>query len=614
MSSQHLETIKGEISVKTENILPIIKKWLYSEHEIFLRELVSNAFDAIEKRKKIAEMEKQSGPNGVINIEIKAESKQLIIHDNGLGMTAEEIQKYINQIAFSGAEDFVSHYMNKDEKSQIIGHFGLGFYSAFMVSDKVEINTLSWKPQSKPALWSCDGSTQFTITDSDKKEIGTDIVLYINDENKQYLEEETIKNLIVKYANFLPVEIQVNGKKVNDQHPLWIKQPIDVKDEEYTEFYNKLFPFSEPPLFWIHLNVDYPFTLKGILFFPRLQHELDSAKGQVKLYCQQVFVSDNLKEVLPEFLNLLRGAIDCPDIPLNVSRSYLQNDPYVKKISNHIVKKVGDKLNELYNKDKASYEKYWEDIHPFIKYGMMTNDDFYQKVKDIVIYQSSLGYATSIPEYLERNEDKNSNIVLYSTDKETQSSTIALLIEHGQEVVYLNALIDAHFISFLESKDPTIKYQSVNAALSDHLVDTEKKSQIIDPADNKTVSDKLLDVFTQALKDKKVKIEVKNLKAENVSALMMESEQIKRLKAMTHMMQRGPQTLFEDLTLVVNSNNTIIDHIQTLSKISGNEDKVNRLCEEVYDLALLSHRPLNGEEIKKFISRTHELLSQTHKS
>ena len=374
--------VTGEISIHTQNIFPIIKKWLYSDHEIFLRELVSNGLDAITKLSQLAVKEGLSDiPSPKIDITVDKDKKTVTISDTGLGMDATEVEKYITQIAFSSAEEFVEKFKDQDEKNQIIGHFGLGFYSAFMVADLVEIRSKSYKKDATPILWSCNGDTKYTVTESDRNEVGTDIILHISDDQKDFLEEEKIKGLVQKYTNFLPVEIFVNGTKANDENPLWVKAPTEVKEEDYKSFYQKMFPMNQEPLFWIHLNVDYPFNLKGILYFPKVMHELDSNKGQVKLFCKQVFVSDNVNDVIPEFLTLLQGAIDCPEIPLNVSRSYLQNDPYVQKISKHIIKKVADKLNELYKKDKANFETIWSDISPFIKYGILQNDDFYTKSK-----------------------------------------------------------------------------------------------------------------------------------------------------------------------------------------------------------------------------------------
>ena len=506
MSKKTKATIKGNISIHTENIFPIIKKWLYSDHEIFLRELVSNGFDAITKLQKIAVKENVADiPSPKINIQVDTEKKTVTFSDTGLGMDAEEVTKYITEIAFSSAEEFIEKFKDKDEKNQIIGHFGLGFYSSFMVSNLVEIKSKSYKKDATAILWSCDGSTSYTITESDRKEIGTDVILHINEENKSFLEEAKITELAQKYTNFLPVEIQVNGKKVNDESPLWTKAPNEVSEEEYKEFYKKLFPFNAEPLFWIHLNVDYPFNLKGILYFPKVMHELDATKGQVKLFCKQVFVSDNANDVIPEFLTLLQGAIDCPEIPLNVSRSYLQNDPYVQKISKHIIKKVADKLNEMAKKDNGNFETIWNDISPFIKYGMMQNDDFYSKVKDIIIFESSTGHKTNIPDYLDRNKEKSKDKVLYCADKEGQNTYITMCKEQGLEVLFLHALIDTHFIQFLESKDTNIKYVSVDSELSDTLIEENQPTQVVDK-DNKTSDDKLLDIFKTSLNDDKLKI------------------------------------------------------------------------------------------------------------
>lgn len=602
----------GEISIHTENILPIIKKWLYSEKEIFLRELISNAFDAINKLKKISIKEGRSELHreGKINIQFDESAKTVTISDNGLGLTADEIEKYINQIAFSGAEDFMKKYKSEDEKNQIIGHFGLGFYSAFMVADLVEINSLSYQEGATAVKWSCDGSTQYHIQSSERAEIGTDIILHINSENTEFLNEYKLTELIKKYANFLPIEIAVNDKKVNDQNPLWVKHSNEVKAEEYDEFYQKLFPFSEPALFSIHLNVDYPFNLKGILYFPKLMHELDGSKGQVKLFCQQVFVTDNAKEILPEFLTLLRGAIDCPDIPLNVSRSYLQNDPYVQKISNHIVKKVADKLLDLYKNDLNNFEKYWEDIHPFIKFGMMTNQDFYDKVKDIVLFKSTNGFNTSIKDYLERNKEKLVDTVLYCADKATQSTYLKLCKDQGLEVIFLNSVIDNHFIQFLESKDTQIKYQSIDANLSEHLIDKERESKIVDPTDNKTAQDKLTDIFKNALKNDKLKIKIESLKADDIPAIILESEYIKRLKNMSMMMKNNTAPMFDDYTLVINSNNPVIKNILTMHQGIHNPDMIALLCQHIYDLAMMGQKQLSGEQMHEFMHRSTQILTE----
>ena len=600
--------ISGDISIHSENILPVIKKYLYSENEIFVRELISNGFDAITKLKKIATQEAiENIPEDFkINVTIDEKKKTITFSDNGVGLDAEEVQKYINQVAFSGATDFIEKYKDKDEAENIIGHFGLGFYSSFIVSENVEIESLSYKEKSTSILWSCDGSTQFKLVEGKRKTVGTDIILHVSEESKDYLSEMKITELVQKYANFLPIEIQVNGKKVNHENPLWNKQPKDVKEEEYKEFYKTLFPYNAEPLFWIHLNVDYPFNLKGILYFPKILHELDANKGNVKLFCQQVFVTDDAKAVVPEFLTLLQGAIDCPDIPLNVSRSYLQNDPYVRKISSHIVKKVADKLNELYKKDKSNFESFWTDIHHFIKYGMMEQADFYEKVKDIVIFPSSLGYNTSIPEYLERNKEKLEKKVLYCTNKDEQASYVNLCKKQDLEVIFLQSLIDTHFIQFLESKNSDIKYTAIDSELSDHLVDNTK-TDIVDK-DNKTNKEKLEQLFKANLNNDKLKVDVKSLKTDSVPAIILESEQTKRMKQMSALMKGSQMPIFDDYTVVINENNALVKKVLNLNQFETKQEKVKLLCEHIYDLALMGNKPLDGDKMQAFLNRSVTLL------
>ena len=609
MSSKTVK-IDGEISIHTENILPIIKKWLYSENEIFVRELISNAFDATVKLQRVKKIDgiENLPEAGQIQVLVNETEKTITFKDNGIGMDADEVQKYINQIAFSGAEEFVEKYKNKDEDSQIIGHFGLGFYSSFIVSEKVEIVSLSYKKDAQAIHWSCDGSTHFSIKESDKKDVGTEIVLHIGEENKAYLSESKLEELVKKYSNFLPVEIKVGDKVCNDHNPLWIEQPKNVKEDAYKEFYQKLFPYNPDPLFWIHLNVDYPFNLKGILYFPKLKHELDSSKGRIKLFCNQVFVTDEAKDVVPEFLTLLQGAIDCPDIPLNVSRSYLQNDPYVRKISKHIVKKISDKLNELYKKDLDQYKTYWEDIHPFIKYGMMNDSDFYEKVKDIVLFPSSTGESTSISAYLERNKEKMENKVLYCNDKDIQAGYINLCKEQGLEVLFVHSLIDTHFIQFLESKNTEIKYVSVDTEISSLLKEDNADAKVVDPKDNKTQDDKLADLFKTILKKETLKVESESLKNEAVPALLVQSEQSRRMKQMSQMMGQGaslPQ--FDEYTLVLNTKNPVIKQILKL-KDADKQATVDKLCRQVYDLALMNQTALTGDDLQSFIKRSNELL------
>ncbi|MBG91012.1 MAG: molecular chaperone HtpG [Actinobacteria bacterium] len=603
--------ISGDISIHSENILPIIKKWLYSENEIFVRELISNSFDAITKRSKIAIKESlDPAPDaGKIKVSIDKDKRTVTISDNGLGMDQDDIQTYINQIAFSGAEDFIKKYKDKDDQNQIIGHFGLGFYSSFIVSDLVEIQSLSYKKGAKPVKWTCDGSTQFKLVSGSRKTVGTDVILHLNKDSDSYVTTDKIKTLIQKYANFLPVEITYNDEVVNDHNPIWLSQPKDVDADTYKEFYKKLFPYNQEPLFWIHLNVDYPFNLQGVLYFPKIIHELDANKGQIKLFCQQVFVTDEAKDVVPEFLTLLQGAIDCPDIPLNVSRSYLQNDPYVRKISEHIVKKVADKLNELYKKERESFEQSWEDIHPFIKYGMMNNDKFYDKVKDIVIFKSSSDKSTTISEYLERNKSAHENKVIYCSDEEAHASYVALCKEQGLEVIFLSAVIDSHFIQFLESKNTDVKFVSVDTEITDHLVDESKdEAQKVDPKDNQTDSDRTEELFKSMLKNDLLKFKAQALKNKETPAILVQEEQSRRLKQMTAMMGASGMPDMDNYTMVLNLNNPIIQKIGTLSK-RLKSDQTQALCEYIYDLAQMGQKPLTGEKLQAFMGRSQSILS-----
>ncbi|MGE4170699.1 MAG: molecular chaperone HtpG [Candidatus Margulisiibacteriota bacterium] len=595
--------ITGDISIHTQNIFPIIKKWLYSEHEIFMRELVSNAHDAITKRRQIAVHEQWPlPPEGHIDIQLNEAEKTITLSDNGLGMDAEDIQQYINQIAFSGAEDFVKKYQNNQENPDIIGHFGLGFYSAFMVADVVEIISKSHKEGATAVKWRCDGSTSFEITDAHRAEVGTDIVLHVlNPENEGFLKPEKLKELVQKYANFLPVRITVGGETANDQNPLWMKSPQEVTDEQYKAFYQTLFPFSQEPLFWIHLNVDYPFNLKGILYFPKLAHELDSAKGKIKLFCQQVFVTDTAKDIVPDFLTVLQGAIDCPNIPLNVSRSYLQNDPEVQKIAKHIVKKVADKLAELFKSDRAAFESYWKDIHPFIKFGMMQNDDFYQKTKDLVVFNSTAEAMTTVAEYQARNQEQLDKKVLYSTDKDAQASYIQLCKDQGLEVVFLEAVIDSHFIQFLEGKQDGLKFVSVDTQLADHLMDTKADDEA-----TKAKTAEIETLFKSVLGDMQLRVEP--LKNQTVSAMMLQDETMKRFKEMSVLMQRNTGSDFMLQTLVINQNSPVVQKILGLHQTNPDDAQIKVLCQQVLDLAKLAQKPLTGAEMQAFIERSNALL------
>ena len=619
---------KGNISVDSENLFPIIKKWLYSDKDIFLRELVSNGCDAVTKLKKLASIgEAQIDENEKfkVTVSIFKDAKKLVISDNGIGMTAEEIDKYINQIAFSGASDFLSKYKEEDDKgSQIIGHFGLGFYSAFMVADSVEIDSLSYQDGAKAAKWICDGSMEFDLTDGDRTERGTTITLNIAEDSKEFLEESTIRQILHKYCAFLPIEIYVEvpedkhedhcdcghdhdheheddtPKPINNTTPLWMKKPSECTDEEYKEFYRNVFMDFNEPLFWIHLNVDYPFNLKGILYFPKINHEFAGQEGQIKLYNNQVFVADNVKEVIPEFLMLLKGVIDCPDLPLNVSRSFLQNDGYVKKISSHITKKVADKLTSIYNNERENYEKYWDYINIFIKYGCLRDEKFYEKVKDVIIYKDIDGKYLTLDEYLDGKEEKD---VYYVSDPQTQSQYINMFKNQGLNAVVLPSMMDTHFISLVEMKQTGVKFKRIDSAINDISDNTEKDDS------TKEQEEKLIEKFKNEIKDDTLKIEVQSLKDDSIPAVILLGEQSRRMQEMYKaygQQMAGMADMFHDeFTLVLNSNNSLIKKIDTL-----NDEDANLVIDHIYDLAKISHSPLPAEQMTKFIERSNKLLEK----
>ena len=622
---------KGNISVDSENLFPIIKKWLYSDKDIFLRELVSNGCDAVTKLKKLASIgEAQIDENEKfkVTVSIFKDAKKLVISDNGIGMTAEEIDKYINQIAFSGASDFLSKYKEEDDKgSQIIGHFGLGFYSAFMVADSVEIDSLSYQDGAKAAKWICDGSMEFDLTDGDRTERGTTITLNIAEDSEEFLEESTIRQILHKYCAFLPIEIYVEvpedkhedhcdcghdhdheheddtpsePKPINNTTPLWMKKPSECTDEEYKEFYRNVFMDFNEPLFWIHLNVDYPFNLKGILYFPKINHEFAGQEGQIKLYNNQVFVADNVKEVIPEFLMLLKGVIDCPDLPLNVSRSFLQNDGYVKKISSHITKKVADKLTSIYNNERENYEKYWDYINIFIKYGCLRDEKFYEKVKDVIIYKDIDGKYLTLNEYLDGKEEKD---VYYVSDPQTQSQYINMFKNQGLNAVVLPSMMDTHFISLVEMKQTGVKFKRIDSAINDISDNTEKDDS------TKEQEEKLIEKFKNEINDHTLKIEVQSLKDDSIPAVILLGEQSRRMQEMYKaygQQMAGMADMFHDeFTLVLNSNNSLIKKIDTL-----NDEDANLVIDHVYDLAKISHSPLPAEHMTKFIERSNKLLEK----
>ena len=614
---------KGSISIHTENIFPIIKKWLYSDKDIFIRELISNGCDAVNKYKKLISLGEAKGntdENYKIKVSIDKENSALIFEDNGIGMTAEEVEKYINQVAFSGAEDFFNTYKDKmNEENDIIGHFGLGFYSSFMVSKKVQIDTLSYKENATPVRWVSEDGLEFELTQSDNRETrGTTITLFLADDSKEFLEEYTVRNIIDKYCSFLPVDIYLETIKteetkedevvdttpINDTNPLWLKAPKDCTDEEYKEFYRKVFKTFDEPLFWIHLNVDYPFNLKGILYFPKLKNEFELIEGKVKLYNNQVFVADNIKEVIPEFLLLLKGVIDCPDLPLNVSRSFLQNDRDVSKISKHIVKKVADKLKSLYKNERENYEKFWDDIQVFIKFGCLKDESFYDKVKDSILFKTINSQYITLNDYLENCKEKHENKVFYVSNEEQQSQYIKLFKDYGLDAVILDSTIDNHFISMIEFKNQGVHFNRIDADLSDILKDNDNEN-------NKEIKTDIENLFKDVIGDRINNYSVESLKSEDTPAIILISEQSRRMAEMRSQfagMDFG-MSFEEEKTLVINNNSSIVKKLVSLKDDESKKEQVSLICNQIVDIALLSNKELDSKQLDEFIKRNNQLMS-----
>ena len=614
---------KGSISIHTENIFPIIKKWLYSDKDIFIRELISNGCDAVNKYKKLISLGEAKGntdENYKIKVSIDKENSALIFEDNGIGMTAEEVEKYINQVAFSGAEDFFNTYKDKmNEENDIIGHFGLGFYSSFMVSKKVQIDTLSYKENATPVRWVSEDGLEFELTQSDNRETrGTTITLFLADDSKEFLEEYTVRNIIDKYCSFLPVDIYLETIKteetkedevvdttpINDTNPLWLKAPKDCTDEEYKEFYRKVFKTFDEPLFWIHLNVDYPFNLKGILYFPKLKNEFELIEGKVKLYNNQVFVADNIKEVIPEFLLLLKGVIDCPDLPLNVSRSFLQNDRDVSKISKHIVKKVADKLKSLYKNERENYEKFWDDIQVFIKFGCLKDESFYDKVKDSILFKTINSQYITLNDYLENCKEKHENKVFYVSNEEQQSQYIKLFKDYGLDAVILDSTIDNHFISMIEFKNQGVHFNRIDADLSDILKENDNE-------DNKEIKTDIENLFKDVIGDRINNYSVESLKSEDTPAIILISEQSRRMSEMRSQfagMDFG-MSFEEEKTLVINNNSSIVKKLVSLKDDESKKEQIPLICNQIVDIALLSNKELDSKQLDEFIKRNNQLMS-----
>lgn len=622
----------GNIAVHTENIFPIIKQWLYSDKDIFLRELVSNACDAIQKLKRLSDIGQadiEGQPSFKVEVILDEKNGIIKVVDNGVGMTGDEIKKYINQVAFSSAQEFIEKYKEQPgEASQIIGHFGLGFYSAFMVTKKVEIDTLSWTEGAEAMRWISETGLDYSMEPSDSRTTrGTTITLYIADDSKEFLEGYKLREILNKYCAFLPVEIyfeevkeeqdkeqdkekdKEDPKPINDIRPLWLKHPNDCTDEEYKEFYQKVFYDFRDPLFWIHLNVDYPFNLKGILYFPRLNNQFETMEGQIKLFSNQVFVADNIKEVIPEFLMLLKGTIDCPDLPLNVSRSFLQNDGYVQKISSYISRKVADKLSSLFKNQREDYNKYWDDINPFIKYGCMRDQKFYEQVKDYIIFKTLDNEYITLNEYLEKNKEKHENQVFYVNDETQQSQYIRLFKENDLDAVYLNNIIDTHFVSFLEMNESSTKFKRVDSDISHALRDSQEED---DKKANKKMDEALEKLFKEAIDKQELKIQVEGLKNKDIPAMMLLSEESRRMEEMASRfgnMGMG-QSFPRDETLVINRNSDLVGSLVELSEGESREDDLKMICRHIYDLALIAHKPLNSEEMMGFIERSNMILDK----
>ena len=633
MSEKH-----GSLSINSENIFPIIKKWLYSDHDIFVRELISNGCDAITKLKKLDMMGEYHLPDDYeakIQVIVSPEDKTMKFIDNGIGMTADEVEEYITQIAFSGATDFLEKYKDKTNEDQIIGHFGLGFYSAFMVADEVHIDTLSFKDGAKAVHWECDGGTEYSISDGEKDVVGTEITLFLNEESLEFANEYRAREVITKYCSFMPTKIflsKANEEPVkdsdndsdkvkepealNDTSPLWTKHPNDCTEEEYREFYKKVFMDFKEPLFWIHLNMDYPFNLKGILYFPKINTEYESIEGTIKLYNNQVFIADNIKEVIPEFLMLLKGVIDCPDLPLNVSRSALQNDGFVKKISEYITKKVADKLSGMCKTDKENYEKYWDDISPFIKFGCLKDTKFCDKMNDYILFKNLDGKYITLPECLKVDDDGQNEeealdadgnpiepekkTIYYVTDELQQSQYINMFKEQGLDAVILNHNIDTSFITQLEQRNDKIKFQRIDADITDNFKEESESEDI------KEVAESLTDIFRKALDNEKLEVKVEKLKNPEISSVITLSEESRRMQDMMRMYNMsGMDDMFAGgETLILNANNNLVKYIFDNPESENN----TMLCQQLYDLAMISHRPLSADEMTKFVVRSNKIM------
>lgn len=607
---------KGSLKIHSENILPIIKKWLYSDKDIFVRELVSNACDAIQKVRILRDKGEAEAidTDFRIDIVIDKEAKTLRFSDNGIGMDAEEVQKYIAQIAFSGAEDFLQKYKSNQEQDQFIGHFGLGFYSAYMVADKVDIDTLSYKPGAEPVLWSCDGSSDYDLDKGTRPTRGTDITLHIGKDSEDFLDEAHLRQILDHYCAFLPFPIYLNDKQINTEKPLWIKPASECTEKDYIDFYHKLYPGQEDPLFWMHLNVDYPFNLKGILYFPKIKRDFDARKNTVRLFCNRVFVSDNCKDIIPEYLMVLRGVIDSPDIPLNVSRSYLQMDRTVRQLSSHISKKVSDSLATLYKNDRERFIKSWDDVSMIVKLGAIEDEKFYERVKDFLIWKTADGNWLTVSEYLERNKDKTHDKILYTLDPTHHLPVLEVYKQKGIEILCSTSPIDPYLINSLEKKLAPATFQRIDSAVDENLIDHAREKVVLD-ASGKTEAGRIADVIRDSIDNPQLEVEAKSLVADNLPAfLVMEESQRRFRDYMMAMDQGADMEKFREIhkrTLVVNTNSPLINAIDALAKVQP--ELAKELVQEVYQIALLSHREMDPSRLPDFIHRTNHVLEQLAK-
>ena len=615
---------KGTISINAQNIMPVIKKWLYSDKDIFVREIVSNACDAISKYKLLVQAGK--APDDTYRVDVIADKQAgtLTVSDNGVGMTAEEVKKYIAQVAFSGAEEFLKQYKPEEgDKGGIIGHFGLGFYSAFMVSKKVTVDTLSWQEGAQPALWTSEDGMEYEMSAGTRTSRGTTITMYLNDENKEFLDLYTLTGVLEKYCAFMPTPIFVREVKpepaegeekkdetaedkldkepqqVNETSPLWLKKPSECTEEEYREFYHKVFHDFEEPLFWIHLNAEYPFNLKGILYFPKIKNEFSASEGQVKLYSNQVFVADNIKEIIPEFLLLLKGVVDCPDLPLNVSRSFLQNDGYVKKLSGYITRKVADRLTTEFNTHREDYQRYWDDIHPFVKYGCIRDEKFYDRVKDVILFKTTDGEYLTLKEYGDRAFDGDKKIVFYASDPQRQAQMIKLYTDSGKPVVLLDTMIDNNFISFMEySGKNEVTFRRVDASMEGLTEDGAEKNEETRAA--------LEALFRKALSDEQLSVQMEQFKSSEMPAMITVEEQSRRFTEMSRAWG-GSYNLPEKRTLVLNAAHPLIRYLETAD---AEAELTRDVCEQVADLAEMSRQMLSPERMVAFLARSNKLLTE----